>query len=120
MFELQALAKSLKFSPGFGSKILDNCFLSWWRKMWNKNVQHTLKYWGLHYVHSLPSSSFHHSSSIRMSSCFSDVKTVHSFIIPVIHYAYLFFETSVYLHVPCVTAEWFIDHVLMDDCRGLF
>jgi hypothetical protein len=50
MFEVQALAICLKISPGFGSKILDNCFLSWCRKMWNKKVQHTLKYCGLCYV----------------------------------------------------------------------
>ncbi len=50
MFEVQALAKCLQISPEFGSKILDNCFRSWCRKMWNNNVQHTLIYRGLCYV----------------------------------------------------------------------
>jgi hypothetical protein len=64
MLELQALAKCLQISPGFGSKILDKCFLRWRSKMWNKNVQHTLKHWGLCYVPLPPFILIYHSSSV--------------------------------------------------------
>jgi len=67
--------------------------------------------------HTLPSSSVHHSSSIYAFSCLRCKKSFHSFIIPVIHYAYLFIETSVYLHEPCAFAEWFIDYVIAYDGR---
>ncbi len=94
MFELQALTKCLQISPGFGSKIRDTCFLGWRRKMWNKNVQHTLKFWGLCFV-PLPlliliSSFIQCICVILFKQC---KERFYLFIIPVIHYAYYYLPT---------------------------
>ncbi len=48
---------SANFSWVWNKKILDTCYLSWRRKMWNKNIQRTLKHQGLCYV-PLPSFIF--------------------------------------------------------------
>ncbi len=76
MFEVQALAISLQISPGFGSKILDNFFLSWCRKMWNKTFSILLNTGVCVTFHSLLSPPSYHSSSVYMLSCLSSAKKI--------------------------------------------
>jgi len=66
MFELQAQAKCLHISPWFGSKNSRQLLSQLAHKMWNKNVQHTLKHWGLCYV---PHPPFIFSSSLIQYLC---------------------------------------------------
>ncbi len=65
-----------KFLLGLEALILDNCFLIWCRKMWIKNVQHTLRTLGF----ASRSTPFRHPHFIIHPAfiilCFSDVKRV--------------------------------------------
>ncbi len=78
-----------------------------------KNVQHSLKILGFA-SRSTPSLHLHFIiHPVLVILCFSDVKRVISFIIPVAFIAYLSIEALTYLCEPCTVLSELFDHVLV-------